>query len=231
MPKTLILSDNDEDVDAEALAEAAQGRGWAVAYAVEAGTNPTQTLVYGPADFCQRIALEIGLKLHAPNPADIATLPPALLNRKVEVLPLAQAWQRDEPMFVKGLQVTVLPGAVYDDGSALHGATGTLPPETPVIVSEVLTTVYAEGRAFINEARVVTATIYEGEAEMMEAAVFASTVAWDYAPPFAFVIDVAFDPDRGWCVTALRPVWSAELYDCDPDTVLDCLENAISPTL
>ena len=87
----------------------------------------------------------------------------------------------------------------------------------------------AEGRAFISDGRVLTATIYEGEAEMMEAAVFAGSVAWDYAPDFAFVIDVGFDPDFGWSVLALRPVWSAEIYDCDPATVLDCLENAIDP--
>ncbi|WP_063795990.1 ATP-grasp domain-containing protein [Streptacidiphilus griseoplanus] len=234
------------------LAEAALRRGLAhVASTGDAGRDAAALAGrpahwYGGPLAADRCAAALGLALLEPHDAWAAELPREFTRRRIELTTLAEAWTATRPRFVKPPSDKQFPAAVYADGSRLPRTGDRIGPDTPVLVSEVVTFA-CEYRLFVLDGRVHAGSRYARfgrldtaplTGERNEAAVraFAAALLADRGGtlPSAVVVDVGLiqDPDSGadhWAVVEANMPWFAHAYTAGPDAVLDVVLRATGP--
>jgi len=232
------------------LAEAAERRGMLVAELTGSrvldGLTGGAVHWYGGPLAVDRVAghLEIGLL----EPADgwLAALADTWIGRIVELATLSDARSSRRPVFVKPPSDKSFPAAVYADGSRLPGYRGGLGPDTPVLVSDVVTFA-VEYRLFVLDGAVVAGSRYAVYGRLDVAPLTADAHDRDVREvatklldavagtlPSAVTLDVGLiqDPDTGvkrWAVVEANMPWFSHSYAADPDAVLQVVLRAAGP--
>ncbi|MGW2280197.1 ATP-grasp domain-containing protein [Streptomyces sp. NPDC001770] len=188
----------------------------------------------GPG-FADAVAPVLGIApLEAP--ADwMARLPIAFTRREIRAMPIREAYTLRRPVFVKSPNDKSIPALVYSDGSRLPGPDA-VEPETPVLVSEVLSYV-SEYRLYVLDGAVHTASRYAERGRLRlgepspDALVFGADLlaAASDSLPSAIVVDVGQDADGGWSVIEANAAWASGCYAADPERALDTLLRAAGP--
>jgi hypothetical protein len=201
----------------------------------------------GPLAYDRRIAGVLDLGLLEPSDGWLAALPEEFTGRHVELTTLAEAWQARHPVFVKPPSAKSFPAAVYADGSRLPRTGEDVGPETPVLVSDIVTFA-VEYRLFVLDGRVVTGSRYavygrldpaplDGDGRQSEVLRFADRLltAEGHSLPSAVTVDVGLvqDPDRGgrerWAVVEANMPWFSHSYGARVERVLDVVLRAAGP--
>ncbi|MGW2838471.1 ATP-grasp domain-containing protein [Streptomyces sp. NPDC001493] len=188
----------------------------------------------GPG-FADAVAPALGIApLEAP--ADwLARLPVAFTRREIRAMPIREAYGLRRPVFVKSPNDKSIPALVYTDGSRLPGPDA-VEPETPVLVSEVLSYV-SEYRLYVLDGAVHTASRYAGRGRLRlgepspDALAFGADLlaAASGSLPSAIVVDVGRDADGGWSVVEANAAWASGCYAADPERALDVVLRAAGP--
>ncbi|GAA2263220.1 hypothetical protein GCM10010430_54650 [Kitasatospora cystarginea] len=201
---------------------------------------------YGGPLAADRVAARLGLGLLEPADAWLAELPEGFTGRRIELTTLSEAWAGRRPMFVKPPGDKQFPAAVYADGTRLPRGGERIGPDTPVLVSEVVTFA-VEYRLFVLDGRIATGSRYarygrldvaalEQDPEEPAVRAFAEELLSSRpgTVPSAVVIDVGRiqDPDTGaerWAVVEANMPWFAHGYAARPNLVLPVVLRSAGP--
>lgn len=217
----LIISDKP-DVERDALADAFAkgggevhrlGRFWDPPV-----FEPKTVRVYGADSFCLVLQQKLGFELCSPTDDLMLRVPPRFLQRKLEQRTLAEA-PGLLPSFIKPVVPKQFRGAVYQSADVLAEECRGLPPDTLIMVSEIVT-LACEVRSFILDGHVLDAAAYEGSANVGEVIAFVAELTKAMPLPRTLVVDVGFIPNRGWAVIEFNASWGAGLNGCDAEKVL-----------
>jgi hypothetical protein len=184
--------------------------------------------VYGADTFCLVLAQKLRLQLVSPPDRVLADAPELLLRRRLRIATVGSLRADDHlPSFVKPVIPKQFRAAVYDSAEAFARETRGLPPDTGIIVSEVVEFV-AEARAFVLDGVVRTCAVYEGGGSSDEAAYFAERVVRALDLPRTCAVDVGLLRDRRWALVECNATWGAGLNGCEASSVIDCIAAASS---
>ncbi|MDQ3788731.1 MAG: ATP-grasp domain-containing protein [Actinomycetota bacterium] len=225
------------------IAPAALGRAsWLTAAAARRGlrvggpSEGTRRYYYGGPNFADRTPLGVAL-LEPPDPW-LRHLPYEYTCRYVHHTKLGRVRRSGGPFFAKPPSSKDFPARVYADGADLASATGGLPPETPVLVSDVVRFA-AEYRVFLLDGRAHTGSRYAVWGNLDPGPIDDDRItarAEDVAAglPSAVVVDVGLlgppdDPRECAAVVEANMAWFAQPYQSDPDRVLDVVLRAAGP--
>jgi hypothetical protein len=240
---TLILSPR-QTADIQALATAAQERGWSVVqlpnWRAPTGIKQDDVVLYGEPLFAEIIASELGIAL-LQAPLDwLTTLPQQFLQRTVTYHTLGAARRLPGPIFVKPADAKSFVAQVYSHGQALPND-DIFEDYLPVLVSDPVQWL-VEYRCVVIDRHVVTASPYlragqlaQADDESWPASTEEQAAALNFATsvlstpsievPPAFVLDIGFIAERGWAVIEANSVWGAGIYGCSPEVVLTALQR------
>ncbi|MEV4560516.1 ATP-grasp domain-containing protein [Kitasatospora sp. NPDC049285] len=201
---------------------------------------------YGGPLAADRLAGSLDLGLLEPSDGWLAELPREFTGRRVELTTLAEAWALRRPAFVKPPSDKQFPAAVYADGARLPRTGDRIGPDTPVLVSDVVTFA-VEFRFFVLDGRVRTGSRYArfgrldpapltADPDADAALVFAHRLLTDAAHtlPSAVTLDVGrlHDPDTGaarWAAVEANMPWFSHTYAAAPSAALDVVLRATGP--
>jgi len=203
-----------------------------------ADLDPHEIAVYG--GYFIALAKELGVSLLVPPVNWLARLPQDLTRREIRCTTLREARGFTDRAFYKPADDKCFLARVYENGSALPGASE-LPDDVPVIVSEVVEW-GVEFRCFVLDGEIVAVSPYlrngkrvetdDGDfpaapeefrsAERFASEVIASSRA--YLPP-GVAIYVGYINGEGWAVIEANQAWGAGIYGCDPLRVLPVLRR------
>ncbi|MGF1428647.1 ATP-grasp domain-containing protein [Kitasatospora sp. LaBMicrA B282] len=245
----VLLTSAQESTTRQLLVAAAADRG--LAHAVQGGAEhaalPGRAVHwYGGPLAARRLDRALGLALLEPSDAWLAELPAEFTGRRIELTTLCEARAARRPVFVKPPSDKQFPAAVYQDGSRLPRGGERIAPDTPVLVSEVVTFA-VEYRLFVLDGRIAAGSRYARygrldvaplDADPAAAGVrfFAAELLAAVADtlPSGVVVDVGLlqDPDRGserWAVVEANMPWFAHSYAADMAGVLDVVLRSAGP--
>lgn len=227
----LLISDK-EDVERDALAAVFESRGGSVhrlgRFWDPPSFDPATVRVYGADSFCLVLQQKLGFSLCSPDDELLLRVPEPFLKRRLAKQTLADAQAGPLPAFIKPVVPKQFRGAVYRAVDELAEECRGLPPDTAVMVSEIVK-LTAEVRCFVLDNQVLDAAVYEGAADRADAIRFASEVAQPVALPRVVVLDLGYITERGWAVVEFNSAWGAGLNGCDPEKVLPAVLAASSP--
>jgi hypothetical protein len=193
----------------------------------------------GPT-FADAVAPVLGIApLEAP--ADwLSTLPAGLTGRRIEAMPIRDAWRLRTPAFIKSPNDKSITAMIYSDGTRLPGSDA-VDPETPVLVSP-LVTFTVESRLFVLDGDVHVGSRYADDGRLRLGPVPAGAAAFaaDALPsiaaslPSAIVIDVGLIENGSsgrpaWVVIEANAAWASGCYAADARDVLDVVLRAAGP--
>lgn len=254
-PVPVFLTSGQQTSTTLLLAEAAAGRGMetrslATPSALSGLSGSGDRAVHwygGPLAYDRWVAGALGLGLLEPPDGWLAALPEEFTARRVELTTLAEARQVRHPVFVKPPSAKSFPAAVYADGSRLPRTGEDMGPDTPVLVSDIVTFA-VEYRLFVLDGQVVTGSRYavygrldpaplDGDRREPEVRRFADRLltAERHSLPSAVTVDVGLvqDPDRGgreqWAVVEANMPWFSHSYAARAENVLDVVLRAAGP--
>jgi len=217
----LLISDKP-DIERDALAEAFArgggdvhrlGRFWDPPV-----FDPATVRVYGADSFCLVLQQKLGFDLCSPADDLLLRVPPQFLRRQLAQRSLAEALS-SLPAFVKPVTPKQFRGAVYHSAEILAAECRGLPPDTAVLVAEIVT-LTPEVRSFVLDGHVLDAAVYEGNGNLTDAKAFITELVKAVALPRSLVVDVGFIANRGWAVIEFNAAWGAGLNGCDATNVL-----------
>ncbi|WP_265861226.1 ATP-grasp domain-containing protein [Streptomyces sp. SKN60] len=245
----LLLISAQRTSTALLLTEAARRRGMATR--VLDGSRPADSVVrpgeavhwHGGPRLADRVApaLGSGLGLGLLEPSDgwLAGLPWEFTRRRITLEPFSAVYREVfQPVFLKPpSDKSFAPGVYGDDPDrGLSDLARTVPPHTPVLVSDPVTFT-AEYRLFVLDGRVVTGSRYAVYGRLdpgpltPEARRFGEELlsAVGDTLPSGVVVDVGTVEGTGWAVVEANMAWFAQCYAADPDAVLDVVLRAAGP--
>ncbi len=187
--------------------------------------DPRTVRLYGNDTFCLVLAQKLGLTLLSPADDLLLQLPQHMVKRKLQRVPLSAAADIPYPYFVKPLVPKQFKAAVYSSAAELLAQCQGLDAEAMLLTSDIIT-LQSEVRAFVHQAQVLDAAVYEGEAHLPDAMAFLASVAAEPALPRSCVVDVGYAQGLGWVVIEANAAWGAGLNGCDADKVLAAIEGA-----
>lgn len=185
----------------------------------------SEVRVYGSDSFCLVLQQKLGLDLVSPADDLILAVPEALSLRSLTCTTLGETPALPYPAFLKPLTPKQFTARVYSSGEDIARECAGLPPETRILVSEVVHFA-AEARCFARDGVVLDCAVYEGTGDPADAAACARDVLASVACPPALVVDVGLIPERGWAVVEFNAAWGAGLNGCDPARVLPAIARA-----
>ncbi|MFJ9827058.1 ATP-grasp domain-containing protein [Streptomyces sp. NPDC101160] len=239
----LLLISAQRTSTALLLTEAARRRG--LATRVLDG-RPADTVVrpgeavhwHGGPRLADAITDRLGLGLLEPRDDWLAELPREFTRRRIALEPFSSVYREVwQPVFLKPPSDKSFEAAVYGDPDrGLSDLARTLPPHTPVLVSDPVTFT-AEYRLFVLDGQVVTGSRYAvygrldpgpltPDARRFGAELLAAVGG---TLPSAVVVDVGPLEDGGWAVVEANMAWFAQCYAADPDAVLDVVLRSAGP--
>ncbi|MFC4033927.1 ATP-grasp domain-containing protein [Streptomyces polygonati] len=247
----VLLTSRQRTTTTALLADAAARRGMDVH--VPSDSGPVEEPAAGrPAHWyggplaADRIAGRFDLGLLEPPDDWLVRLPEEFSGRRIELTSLSEAWAARTPVFVKPPSDKSFPAAVYADGSRLPRGGADIGPDTPVLVSEVVTFA-VEYRLFLLDRRIATASRYAVHGRLDTAPLHQDVHERDVRAfterllaacgqdlPSAVLVDIGLlqDPDtgrEGWAAVEATMPWFANGYAADPDRVLDVVIGATGP--
>ncbi|BDI29584.1 hypothetical protein CCAX7_16350 [Capsulimonas corticalis] len=218
-----------EDEERDAVVAAWVGRGWSVRRLDRFWEPPilerADVRLYGDMTFCLFLAERLGLELISPPDDLLLRVDARWLGRDIQGVLLADALQQSYPIFVKSAVPKLFRAAVYDAPSDLEQETIGLAEDTLVLVSNHIKFT-CEVRCLIRRDKVVSAAVYEGEANVDEAKVFAEDFVRSHAVAVTYILDVGWIEGHGWAVIEANAIWGGGLNGCDPEIMADCLALA-----
>ncbi len=184
--------------------------------------------VYGNDTFCLVLAQILKLKLVTPDDDLPLKVPTEYLRRKIVQSFVESASRIEYPCFVKSLVPKLFPSKVYHSARDFHSVADGLEPNTPILVSEIVS-IRSEVRSFILNNEVVTLNAYEGKADLNEARIFLKDFLANASLtlPKTFVLDLAKLYDGSWVFLEANATWGAGLNGCDPDRVVECIRATV----
>lgn len=198
--------------------------------------------VYGEPLFVAVVAEALHLKPSEPPLDFLPQLPFNLRGRKVQLVTLHKARQRQEPAFIKPAGEKTFAAQVYESGAVLPQLEW-LEDETPVLISEPVQW-EVEVRCFVCDGQVQTLSPYwRGEKtaqkedsswpisdeERQGALSFAARVLSESSLPVG-VLDVGIIAGFGWAVVEANPAYGSGIYGCDALQVLQVVRRAFGNT-
>lgn len=204
---------------------------------------PGRCHYYGGPLVADTLALDLAL-LEPPD-SWLPGLPAEFTARRITATTLGAA-RLTGPAFVKPPSAKHLPPRVYRDQGDLAAAAADLPPETPLLVSEVIAFA-AEYRLYLLDGEVRTGSRYltwgrldpaplAGDPEAPRVLDFARTLLATHAGtlPSAVVLDIGLtgppdQPRRRPAVVEANLAWFTEPYQSDPDRALEVILRAAGP--
>ncbi|MFV8131761.1 ATP-grasp domain-containing protein [Streptomyces syringium] len=236
----------------ELLASAARRRGMGVEILPARGGMTGTTVekdsghYYGGPVFAAGVVDELAVALLEPDDGWLAGLPHAYTRRHISTSTLGEARNLSGPAFVKPPSDKSFRAAVHDTGGSLPESPE-LPPESPVLISDVVTWA-AEFRLFVLDGEVRTGSQYatygrsasqplDGHHHRDAVLEFADDLLGTCGDslPSAVVVDVGLltTPDNGadsdWAVVEANMAWFSDCYAADPDRALDVVLRAAGP--
>lgn len=239
----LLLISAQRTSTALLLTEAARRRG--LATRVLDG-RPADTVVrpgeavhwHGGPRLADDITERFGLGLLEPADGWLAELPREFTRRRIGLKAFSSVYREVwQPVFLKPPSDKSFEAAVYGDPDrGLSDLARTLPPHTPVLVSDPVTFT-AEYRLFVLDGQVVAGSRYAvygrldpgpltPDARRFGAELLAA--AGDTLPS-GVVVDVGPLEGGGWAVVEANMAWFAQCYAADPDAVLDVVLRSAGP--
>lgn len=186
---------------------------------------------YGETLFCRKIAGELGITLQELPNDWLKQLPRELLNRQLQYGSVALCEFLKYPCFIKPANDKHFPAQVWESYEQLKPF---LPDfDIDVLASEPVRW-EVEYRCFVNKGRLVDMSIYmknhkfadvSDDGNDMEAASFVQGVLAITGVQMPTVIDIGKIEGRGWAVVEANPAWCSGIYNCDPDKVLNVIED------
>ena len=184
--------------------------------------------IYGGTSFALVLQKKLGFKLCTPPDDLILSLPPEALKRRIQKQRLQDAENFQYPLFVKPVIPKLFAAQVYNNLAELSRECHGLAVGTAVLTSDVVLFV-AEARAFLLDGEVLDCALYEGDANVQEAAAAAARLARSLPLISALVLDVGLIEERGWVVIELNAAWGAGLNGCQAERIWPCIAAASGP--
>lgn len=203
-----------------------------------------QLAIYHPGLPAFKIAKQLSFSLLGIPPKWLSTIPFQYLNRNVQVMTLAQAYQLKEHFFIKPALNKAFPHGIYS-GKSLLDITQNLIPQFLVHVIEPVKFIL-EYRFFVLNRKVMTFAAYlrfgkiledifddlnPPQEELIQAKTFCELILndKDIRLPAALVLDVGLIEGRGWAIIEANECWASGLYCHKPISVLQTLLGACIP--
>lgn len=229
--ESLLIIPDKPDPERDILAEKWQanygdvlkvGKFW-----IKPDTQGKPVALYGNDSFCLVLAQILGLDMVSPRDEIIAELDHRFTKRKIELLTLSAAGELTFPIFVKPVTPKLFKAKVYETLADLLAATDGLKPEEKILASEIVE-IAKEARSFVFGRRIMDIALYEGAGGLEDAKLLAQQLLdqTDISLPDTFVMDLGYDPEKGWLVIEFNSSWGAGLNFCDPEKVLPCIRAA-----
>lgn len=227
---TLIISEK-ADAERDAVAGAWERRGGRVLrlgrFWEPPPLDPNLVRVYGNETFCLVLQQKLGLHLTSPADELLLEVPARALGRRVRSVRRGDLGSVAFPIFIKSLAPKQIRSRVYASRVEIEAECAGLDPESPLIVSEVVT-FQAEARCFVLGGSVLDGAAYEGSMDLKEVAAFVRDLGSSMNFPHALVVDVGQTPS-GLALVEFNSVWAAGLNGCDPERVLPAIVQASAP--
>ncbi|MCX7746936.1 MAG: ATP-grasp domain-containing protein [Clostridia bacterium] len=227
---SLVVPDKP-DIERDAVAKAWEEHGGNVVRIGRFWEPPElereKVCLYGNHVFCMILAQKLNLKLLSPTDDLLINMRLKWIKRKVGISSILEAENLIYPCFVKPLIPKVFTAGKYDSYSELLKECTQLEGATPIIYSDIVD-ICAEVRSFVLNGKVLTASVYEGEADINSAEHFLKEFVLENSNriPSTCVIDIGYIADAGWAVVEANAVWGAGLNGCDPLGAAVCIEKA-----
>jgi hypothetical protein len=236
---TLLMSWRNTE-DNQLVWRAAVERGWTVERVRGLQVPEVETervLIYIESLFAPIIAQQFGVTLTQPSEDWLVKLPEEYTLRDITLTTLGDIAHADVPLFVKPPNEKSFPARVYNNVDKLLTD---YEPATPVLAATPVEW-QTEFRCFCLDGKVRTLSPYfrggklselDGftatEKELSEARDFAERVLYDkrVVVPRAIVIDVGTLICGNWAVVEANAAWGSGVYGCDPNEVLNVIEQA-----
>ena len=187
-------------------------------------------VLYGNHIFCLVLAQKLNVELVSPPDDLLFHLPEKWLKRVITESTIKDAFHFIYPCFIKPMVPKIFSGKVYNSHKELLEECIGLNDNTPIIHSEIMQ-IRAEVRAFILDNKIVSASIYEGNADIQEAISFVNQFLTDnvHPTPRTYVLDVGLTDSGEWLIVEANAVWGAGLNGCDANAVVSCIAEATKP--
>jgi hypothetical protein len=130
------------------------------------------------------------------------------------------------PVFCKPVIPKQFKARVYQSLNLLLTEAEGLPPQTQLLLSEVIT-IAAEARGFVVNNQLQDLALYEGEAPLEAGERFLSYFIRTHTDmPKTYVVDIGYNSSTGWFIIEFNACWGAGLNNCHPEKVLECILEA-----
>lgn len=183
--------------------------------------------LYGNHIFCLILAQKFKLKLISPLDDFLMKLSDKWLKRGVRLSTLLEAEKFCYPCFIKPLAPKIFTARKYISYEDLLEECKQLDNGTPLVYSDIIE-ISSEVRMFILDGQVISASVYEGVADINDAKAFINAFNsenFDMIPPTC-VIDIGYTVEQGWAIIEANAVWGAGLNGCDPLAAAMCIAEA-----
>lgn len=196
---------------------------------------------YGEHSFCDFIAQEMKWNLFQNSFDWVAKLPTGLLKRHIKYSTIREAKELDKNQLIINNKVLESVGDPLFM-TAIHGKFPDVPPETPILIHSDVEWIVKYRFVIIN-GKIATFCCYrvfslfntpsiwnnsfKGENTTAEA--FVQTILNHFETAPACILDVGFIKDTGWSVVGTYPIWTSDLYGCDPFEFIKGIFTACKP--
>lgn len=187
-----------------------------------------QLTVYGNQTFSLVLAQIYQLELISPDDSLIATLDHKWLKRNVRLTSLENLSSQNFPLFVKPAVPKQFQAAVFYSYDEIAAITNGLPGHESVLVSDVISDIRAEARAYVLNGVIKDIALYEGTGDLEQAMRFLESFLATNAKtvPDTVIIDLADSAERSWFILEFNACWGGGLNHCKAEKVIDCIEAA-----
>ena len=170
---------------------------------------------FGGFAFCLELAQNLRISLAEPNLGLLSELEACWVRRRIEVKPAIALTSQDFPRFVKSCEYSLVPSQVYESHYHFKKAAHGIPPDTPLLVAEVVK-FSCEIRTLVCNSEVLSATPYHKSSGVHSGAVnFVAEFAKRVPLPQACIVDVGRLPDDSWAIVEANPIWAADPLGLD----------------
>jgi hypothetical protein len=186
-----------------------------------------QASCYGGVDFCVTVARRFHLRLIEPVADLLCRLEGFWIGRRVETASVDSLRRHQFPAFIKSLDYALFPSRVYTSVHSFQRRCGTIDPNTPVLISEVVEFI-AEIRTLVCDGEMVSLCPYHRSATSFtsSATQFGRQAAKDIPLPEVCVLDIGLLPNGSWAVVEANPVWAANPLGLDLRAFVECLRRS-----
>lgn len=198
------------------------GRFWKKPASLEA----RKVAIYGNDTFALVVAQVFGVQLISPDDSLIASLSQPWTKRQIIIKTLSELTEADFPRFVKPVIPKQFKAKVYQRLKELSVESEGLDGQSQVLLSDIIQ-ITAEARGFVDGNQLMDVALYEGSADMEVGKVFLTEfIQSQPAMPKVYVVDIGYNPEKGWFIMEFNACWGAGLNGCQPEKVIECILEA-----